>query len=48
VIGGLIASTIATLLVLPAMFVLGDRKGPWRSASLDPDDPESSAHEATP
>ena len=48
VIGGLIASTIATLLVLPAIFVLGERKGPWRSASLDPDDPESSAHEATP
>jgi multidrug efflux pump subunit AcrB len=47
VIGGLIASTIATLIVLPAMFVIGERKGAWRSASLDPDDPESSAHEAT-
>jgi multidrug efflux pump subunit AcrB len=46
VIGGLVASTLATLIVLPAMFVLGEREGAWRSASLDPDDPESSAHEA--
>jgi CzcA family heavy metal efflux pump len=40
VIGGLIASTVATLVVLPAMFVVGERKGAWRSASLDPDDPD--------
>ena len=40
VIGGLIASTVATLGVLPAMFVVGERKGPWQSASLDPDDPD--------
>jgi multidrug efflux pump subunit AcrB len=45
VIGGLIASTVATLLVLPALFVVGERKGAWRSASLDPDDPDSSAYE---
>jgi len=45
VIGGLIASTIATLVVLPAAFVVGERKGAWRSASLDPDDRESSAYE---
>jgi multidrug efflux pump subunit AcrB len=45
VIGGLIAATIATLIVLPAIFVIGERKGAWRSASLDPDDPESSAHQ---
>jgi multidrug efflux pump subunit AcrB len=45
VIGGLIASTVATLVVLPAMFVVGERKGAWRSASLDPDDPDSSAYE---
>jgi multidrug efflux pump subunit AcrB len=45
VIGGLIASTIATLVVLPAMFVIGERKRAWRSASLDPDDPDFTAHE---
>jgi multidrug efflux pump subunit AcrB len=45
VIGGLIGSTIATLLVLPAVFVVGERKGGWRSASLDPGDPESSEHQ---
>jgi CzcA family heavy metal efflux pump len=43
VIGGLLASTLATLWVLPAMFVLGERKGAWRSASLDPDDPEATS-----
>jgi multidrug efflux pump subunit AcrB len=45
VIGGLLASTIATVVVLPAMFAIGERKGAWRSASLDPDDPDSPAHE---
>jgi Cu/Ag efflux pump CusA len=45
VIGGLLASTLATLVVLPALFVLGERKGAWRSASLDPDDPDSLDHE---
>jgi multidrug efflux pump subunit AcrB len=45
VIGGLIASTIATLVVLPSMFVVGERKGTWRSASLDPDDPDVSDHQ---
>jgi multidrug efflux pump subunit AcrB len=45
VIGGLIASTVATLVVLPAIFVVGERKGAWRSASLDPDDPDSLAYE---
>jgi len=44
VIGGLIASTVATLAVLPAMFVVGEGKGRWRSASLDPDDPQLSDH----
>ncbi len=47
VIGGLIASTVATLGVLPAMFVVGERKGPWRSASLDPDDLHPSDHRET-
>jgi Cu/Ag efflux pump CusA len=39
VIGGLMASTLATLLVLPAVYVVIGRKGQARSASLDPDDP---------
>jgi len=41
VIGGLIASTLCTLLVLPAVFslLLGNRRPV--SVSLDPDDPES-------
>jgi multidrug efflux pump subunit AcrB len=41
VIGGLIASTIATLLFLPAIYVIIGRKGEARSASLDPNDPQS-------
>jgi multidrug efflux pump subunit AcrB len=48
VIGGLVASTIATLVVLPAIFVIAERQGAWRSASLDPDDPDfSDKQEAT-
>ncbi|HEY8077619.1 MAG TPA: efflux RND transporter permease subunit, partial [Labilithrix sp.] len=38
VIGGLVASTIATLVFVPAFYVLIGRKGEARSASLDPDD----------
>jgi multidrug efflux pump subunit AcrB len=41
VIGGLLASTAATLLVLPAVFALLMGQAPWRSVSLAPDDPES-------
>jgi Cu/Ag efflux pump CusA len=41
VIGGLIASTVATLLFVPAIYVLFGRKGEARSASLDPNDPHS-------
>jgi multidrug efflux pump subunit AcrB len=41
VIGGLLASTAATLLFLPAIYVLFSRKGEARSASLDPNDPHS-------
>lgn len=42
VIGGLLVSTFATLLVLPALFyfVMGQRK--FHSVSLHPDDPDSS------
>jgi multidrug efflux pump subunit AcrB len=38
VIGGLLASTLATLVFLPAVYVAIARKGPARSASLDPAD----------
>jgi multidrug efflux pump subunit AcrB len=39
VIGGLAASTIATLLVLPALCALVPRRAATTSPSLDPDDP---------
>ncbi len=42
VIGGLIAATLATLLVLPSMFAFLLSKASVRSASLDPGDPRSS------
>ncbi len=38
VIGGLAASTLATLFVLPALFTLVQRRAGTRSPSLDPDD----------
>jgi len=41
VIGGLIAATVATLLVLPAIFAVVQGGASTASASLDPDDPES-------
>ncbi len=41
VIGGLLAATIATLFVLPAVFALLMGKPSTKSASLDPDDPTS-------
>lgn len=41
VIGGLVASTLATLLVLPAVFTLAQRNVGRQSASLDPDDASS-------
>jgi len=43
VIGGLVASTLATLLVLPAVFNVAQRKASTASASLDPDDPANVA-----
>jgi multidrug efflux pump subunit AcrB len=43
VVGGLAVATVATLLVLPAMFVLVQARAHRRSASLDPDDPQSSS-----
>jgi multidrug efflux pump subunit AcrB len=41
VIGGLAAATLATLLVLPSAFAIVQGRSSTRSASLDPDDPES-------
>ena len=41
VIGGLAAATLATLTVLPSVFAMLQSRGSQRSASLDPDDPES-------
>jgi multidrug efflux pump subunit AcrB len=42
VIGGLVAATIATLIVLPTVFSLVQGWASRESASLDPDDPASS------
>ncbi|MDB5314002.1 MAG: mdtC 2 [Gemmataceae bacterium] len=44
VIGGLLASTAATLLILPAVFALVMGRSATRSASLDPYDPASEYH----
>ncbi|MBI2825650.1 MAG: efflux RND transporter permease subunit [Planctomycetia bacterium] len=41
VIGGLLAATAATLLVLPSVFAAIQRRTTVESASLDPDDPQS-------
>jgi multidrug efflux pump subunit AcrB len=41
VIGGLVGATIATLLILPALFSIVQRETTRKSASLDPTDPSS-------
>ncbi|WP_051054354.1 efflux RND transporter permease subunit [Fibrella aestuarina] len=41
VIGGLIASTLAALLILPCVFTQFQTKAALQSVSLDPEDPES-------
>ncbi len=41
VMGGLMASTVATLLILPAVFSLAQGRASTESASLDPSDPHS-------
>ncbi|MFM9965969.1 MAG: efflux RND transporter permease subunit [Planctomycetaceae bacterium] len=41
VMGGLLAATVATLLVLPAIFAIVQSRATTKSASLDPEDPES-------
>src|SRR6266516_2027294 len=43
VVGGLAVATLATLLVLPSVFAIIQGRAHRRSASLDPDDPSSSA-----
>jgi multidrug efflux pump subunit AcrB len=47
VIGGLVAATAATLLVLPAVFALMQARTGRDSASLDPDDPASLSYDGT-
>ncbi|HSN26586.1 MAG TPA: efflux RND transporter permease subunit [Kofleriaceae bacterium] len=44
VIGGLAASTLASLLFLPPLYALVARGGAYRPPSLDPDDPQRTAH----
>jgi len=41
VIGGLLAATIASLLILPSIFSLIQERAGIRSPSLDPEDPAS-------
>lgn len=41
VIGGLLASTFASLLILPSIFILLQKNASTQSVSLDPEDPES-------
>jgi Cu/Ag efflux pump CusA len=41
VIGGLALATVATLLVLPSVYSLAQRRATAASPSLDPDDPAS-------
>ena len=46
VVGGLLASTLATLFVLPAVFALVQRRTGTADASMDPDDPQSRFYDA--
>jgi multidrug efflux pump subunit AcrB len=48
VIGGLGAATLATLFVLPSVFALVQRRANLKSASLDPDDPQSALYHPLP
>jgi multidrug efflux pump subunit AcrB len=48
VIGGLVGATLATLLVLPAIFAIVQRKATTHSSSLDPDDPASVYFQPSP
>jgi multidrug efflux pump subunit AcrB len=44
VIGGLLVATAATLLVLPTVFAIVQRRAPLASPTLDPDDPGFADH----
>ncbi len=48
VIGGLLASTIAALFILPVAFAAVQRKTSFVSVSLDPDDAKSAAYDGEP
>jgi multidrug efflux pump subunit AcrB len=48
VIGGLIAATAATLVLLPMIFAIVQRNGSVASASVDPDDPTSPRFDGVP
>nr|GFC86959.1 conserved hypothetical protein [Tanacetum cinerariifolium] len=45
VIGGLLASTVAALFILPVVFAAVQRKTSFVSVSLDPDDVESATYD---
>ena len=45
VIGGLLASTLAALTILPSVFSIIQGRASVASSSLDPDDPQSSYNE---
>ena len=47
VIGGLIVSTLATLIILPCLYSVVQTRAGEHSPSLDPSDPASRFHEAT-
>ncbi len=48
VIGGLIASTLTALVVIPSVFAVVQRKASTNSASIDPEDPDSPYYAAAP
>ncbi|MBN8823186.1 MULTISPECIES: efflux RND transporter permease subunit [unclassified Spirosoma] len=48
VIGGLLFSTVAALLILPVVFAAVQRKTTFDSPSLDPDDPTSTVYDGIP
>jgi multidrug efflux pump subunit AcrB len=48
VIGGLLAATLTTLLVVPSIFAIVQARAGTRSVSLDPDDPESPYFDPAP
>jgi multidrug efflux pump subunit AcrB len=48
VIGGLLAATVTTLLIIPLVFTLAQQNARQASVSLDPEDPESRYASPTP